>query len=72
MVVLSVSADVCSQVDIVWFFYWEIFCRFLELVCCNDLGDFDAYPVEILVFASPTGYMSPSSSLAFLNLGCNL
>ena len=35
----------------------------------SDRGDFWAWPVEILVFASPIGYMSTSSGLPSLNWG---
>ena len=45
------------------FFYWGLFYEFLEMVWYTDLGDFWAYPLEILVFASPTRDMSTSSSL---------
>ena len=31
----------------------------------SDRGDFWAYPVEILVFASPTGYMLTSSGFLY-------
>ena len=34
---------------------------------CSDRVDFWAWPVEILVFASPTGYMLTSSGFPFLN-----
>lgn len=61
-----------SQVDIVPFSYWEISCKFLVMVWYNDLGYFCAYPVEIRVFASPIGYLSPSSSYAIFYLGCIL
>ena len=35
----------------------------------NDCGDFCAWPVEILVIASPTGYMSTTSGFPSLNWG---
>ena len=35
----------------------------------SDRGDFLAYPVEILVFASPTGYMFTSSGFPLINWG---
>jgi hypothetical protein len=35
----------------------------------SDRGDFWAQLVEILVFASPTGYMLTSSGFPVLNLG---
>ena len=63
---LSVYGDFWLQIDIMMFFYWEIFCEFLELVWYNDQGDFWAYPIEILVCANPTEDMSTSSSLPLL------
>jgi hypothetical protein len=35
----------------------------------SDRGDFLAKPVEILVFASPSGYMLTSSNFPLLNWG---
>ena len=40
----------------------------LEIVMeSNDLGDSWAQPVEILVFATPTGYMLTSSGFPLFN-----
>ena len=33
----------------------------------SDQGDFQVYSIEILVFASPTGYMLTSANFPFLN-----
>ena len=35
----------------------------------SDRGDFWAYPVEILVFANPAGYMSTFSGFPLLKWG---
>ena len=41
-----------------------------RLIRSSDRGDFWAQPVEMLVFASPTGYMMlTSSGLPLLNWG---
>ena len=40
-----------------------------NVVSTSEWGDFLALPVEILVFASPTGYMFTSSRFPLLNWG---
>ena len=48
-------------------FCWEIFCKFLEMVWYNDLGDFISTTFwSRRVFASPAGYIATSSSLPLL------
>ena len=44
---------------------WGTACR----LALGDRGDFRASSVEILVFASPTGYMLTSSGFPLLNWG---
>lgn len=67
--VKGVYGDFWSQVDIAEFFYPHACCEFLALVWYNDLGDFWAYPVQVLVCAFHGRGHVNSLQFTFSNLG---